>query len=514
MTEKDVFMAAVAGLKSRKLGYVGAYLDSKNPGRTYNDNQAMAIVDAVMSKMGVGENPGARLTGPSGGGRKRGEKPEAGKAGSSVRQQRKREGGRGGGAGMPETWAKPGEKDAARPIEKPAQRKPSVRPAAKTSLQRTLDDYRAGKLSKEDLAAKLQERLEGGGSGAAAAATAPAPAPEPAPAQAQAPAPASAPAPAPAPAPAAAPPPAPAPAPEEAADQKLVASPDQITSIFRKKYNDNRKAALDRAKAAARREGKVMPTTAELSPDDLEFLAQDTIDDLSDQFDIDPESAINAINKKFGLKIGTPAPAETAPEEKSPTPVPAEQPPAPQEGKKPAPAAVAQKPPTSRGPLNQIAKTILAGIERDKAARGSAGQFFKLVRDLVKQQVGAGAPGSDIDQAAATAINQQKARTTRNKVGAPASGATAPEKKPGLRPGPSPEGSGSVSQKTGDSGKGQDIASAMKELMDSGLSSAQARAKLIKDKVIKPRPAKKARGKTSSSSEYQEFAQSVRSSMR
>lgn len=108
MSEKDVFMSAVDGLMKRRLGYVGAYLDSKNPGRTYNRNQAMAIVDAVMSKMNVGENPGARLSGPSGGGRQRGKAPEAGKAGASVRQQRKASGGRGGGMGMPETWQRAG----------------------------------------------------------------------------------------------------------------------------------------------------------------------------------------------------------------------------------------------------------------------------------------------------------------------------------------------------------------------------------------------------------------------
>jgi hypothetical protein len=108
MTEKDIFMAAVNGLMSRRLGYVGAYLDSKSPGRTYKKNEAMAIVDAAMSKAEIGENPGARLTGPSGGGRQRGKAPEKGKAGASVRQQRKQPGGRGGGMGMPETWSKSG----------------------------------------------------------------------------------------------------------------------------------------------------------------------------------------------------------------------------------------------------------------------------------------------------------------------------------------------------------------------------------------------------------------------
>ncbi len=64
-------------------------------------------------------------------------------------------------------------------------------------------------------------------------------------------------------------------------------------------------------------------------------------------------------------------------------------------------------------PLDQIAKAVLSGIERDKAARESAGQFFNRVRDLIAKQAGKGA---NVDQAAANAINQQKGRTTRNKT--------------------------------------------------------------------------------------------------
>ena len=77
-----------------------------------------------------------------------------------------------------------------------------------------------------------------------------------------------------------------------------------------------------------------------------------------------------------------------------------------------------QKPSRSKGksPLDQVAKAVLSGIERDKAARESAGQFFNRVRDLIQKQAGRGASKSDVDQAAATAINQQKGRTTRNKA--------------------------------------------------------------------------------------------------
>lgn len=48
MDEADVFMAGVKALTSRDKGYVGAYLDSKNPGRRYQENEAMAITDQVM----------------------------------------------------------------------------------------------------------------------------------------------------------------------------------------------------------------------------------------------------------------------------------------------------------------------------------------------------------------------------------------------------------------------------------------------------------------------------------
>lgn len=60
--EADVFMAGVRALTSRDKGYVGAYLDSKNPGRRYQDNEAMAIVDQVMKNLGIGSHPGNRLT--------------------------------------------------------------------------------------------------------------------------------------------------------------------------------------------------------------------------------------------------------------------------------------------------------------------------------------------------------------------------------------------------------------------------------------------------------------------
>ena len=116
-SEKDVFMAAVNSLMKRGHGYVGAYLDGQNPGRTYKENEAMAIADAVMTKAGVGSHPGERLSSDEEGGDKeeRAQKRESagprerGPKAMSVRQQRKQPGGRGKDAmGMPETWARSG----------------------------------------------------------------------------------------------------------------------------------------------------------------------------------------------------------------------------------------------------------------------------------------------------------------------------------------------------------------------------------------------------------------------
>ena len=433
-------------------------------------------------------------------------------------------------------------------------------------------------------------------------------------------------------------------APEPEDEAKPGIPPDQITNLFRAKYNQNKKDALERAKAAARKAGQLAPKTAKLTPDDLEYIAQETADDLGTDLD----TATKAINEKFGLNIGGPQqqPEESAapeaptaaPEPEAPsrrevtskggfkapaqqagrkggggfTPSPKElravkekvakstpeqiikefkqgtlfpaglttetsatnpleggsaatpeQTPAPEAGgqeppeaekagaagqqsmfkmgtlqprsgkgfgsnvaetaqptgekatqrsirglgpsagkfnttrekkagdelltqnlksygftpkqvkeiqksglteqerqqitsrrgkeqevkesqrKAPEPAeqpglltdegsakdftksGPANKPPTSsqktstakgKSPLDQVAKAVLSGLERDKAARESAGQFFNRVRDLIQKQAGQGASKSDVDQAAAKAINQQKGRKTRNKT--------------------------------------------------------------------------------------------------
>jgi hypothetical protein len=171
-------MAAVKSLTNRGHGYVGAYLDSKNPGRRYTDNQAKAIADAVMTKAGVGDHPGARLTketdddvradkaadraakrasaGPS----------EPGKKAQSIRQQRKQPGekdaqGRlikvGGryddALGMPETWARSGRGVDEKTVEaRKKEGQPEVEPGElKNDVEVDVDNKRGTKDSKPEV---------------------------------------------------------------------------------------------------------------------------------------------------------------------------------------------------------------------------------------------------------------------------------------------------------------------------------------------------------------------------
>ena len=733
MDEADVFMAGVKALTSRDKGYVGAYLDSKNPGRRYQENEAMAITDQVMKNMGIGSHPGNRLTREKDEEGKAKRKEEAtarggfgpkqapGKKAMSVRQQRK-EGKREGsgtpvespdreGLGQPETgprseWqntlqdrmeGKATTADVVEAFQKEKQSRLSQSPEAQAKreekqrdrqadLRRSIaedkglrdqeaatagpepetegptraiegrikqdlgnsfksqyDTFRKGLIDAEKRKSKgawdpskekyiqpdesqlrdlidlaVEDTQEKHGNIDAESAKSQLrdylvntlgvdPYEEEIPA-----------------------------APEPEAEASI--PPDQITNLFRAKYNQNKKDALERAKAAARKAGQLAPKTAELTSDDLEYIAQETADDLG----TDLNTATEAINKKFGLNIGGPQqqPAEGAAAPEAPTAAPEpEAPPSrevtskggfkaprqaarggggtgftpspkelravkekvakstpeqiikefkqgtlfpaglttetsatnPLEGgsaatpeQAPTPEAGGQEPPEAekaggpgqqsmfkrgtlqprsgkgfgsnvdnpgedkttqrsirglgpsagkfdttrekkagdelltqnlksygfrpkqvkeiqksglteqerqqitgrrdkeqevkesqrkapepaeqpglldeegkaqdftksgpqsptgstkkkqgRSPLDQVAKAVLSGLERDKAARESAGQFFNRVRDLISKQAEQGASKSDIDQAAAKAINQQKGRKTRNKT--------------------------------------------------------------------------------------------------
>lgn len=369
MTEKDIFMAAVNGLMTRKLGYVGAYLDSKNPGRTYNQAQAYKIADAVMSKMGIGEHPGARLTGPSGGGRQRGKAQEPGKAGASVRQQRKQEGGRGGGFGMPETWAKPGEKAPSRPVEKPEPKAPKSTPAPQNEIQRVLEQIKSGKMSKEELADLLQKRREGGkateaaplpGSEAAAQKdkaieAAKKETPKPAPAKVQA-----------KPAPEPKPEPEPAalePLEAETGQTQLRATDEQITNTFRQKYNEYLNSAFEQAKYDARKFKRVAPEKSQikLSDEEIADAAQEAIDDIAEKSQIDKNKAIEAINRKFKLNIAPLEEEKPQPEQKQAT---KEAPQAPEPEPQEAPSNE-QKTPSEEGGKMRPSEEQVTGLFRN-----------------------------------------------------------------------------------------------------------------------------------------------------
>jgi hypothetical protein len=164
--EADVFMAGVKSLMSRGHGYVGAYLDSKNPNRTYTKNEAMAIADAVMSQENIGEHPKARMTRDktdegkaarkeANKARGFGPKQAPGAKAMPVGQQRKQPGGRGKGTGSP---ADPGDRT-------PDERKNFVvgQKGPVSEWQNVLEEWKGGKATTKDVLdafrSKYQSRL-------------------------------------------------------------------------------------------------------------------------------------------------------------------------------------------------------------------------------------------------------------------------------------------------------------------------------------------------------------------
>lgn len=538
MDEADVFMAGVKALTSRDKGYVGAYLDSKNPGRIYQKNEAMAITDQVMKDAGIGSHPGNRLTR---------EKDEEGKA------KRKEENISRGGFG-------PKQAPGAKAMSVRQQRKQGKRPSTgqpveetdregiadretgpRSEWQNTLRDRMEGKATTADVLEEFQKQYQSRLSQSPQAQAkrdqktkerqqkmrdqiseqkgledqeAAAAGPEP-----------------------------------ETEEMRISADPVAIGNKFKELVQDNIKANIP------------------VDKNSLEGMIQETIEIMEDDFDVDPEEARAAIFRRFNNKLidgrkiefdpssapEKPAPAGTedaAPEtEEAPAPAPEPRDKAeivkevkkkisestpeqlkeqfkqgtlfpsglvtdtadtnPLEGGSSAPSPESSGPsdqedrgqqgslldeegkakefeksspkpfgsqralekrkekiakkgideelksirkgqevqermansPAGRreaeiaekgqqvleetqkssqakdkSPLDQMAKAVLSGIKRDKAARESAGQFFNRVRDLIKKQAGRGASKSDVDQAAAKAINQQKGRTTRNKA--------------------------------------------------------------------------------------------------
>lgn len=439
MDEKDVFMAGVKALTSRSKGYVGAYLDSKNPGRTYTDNQAKAITDKVMTEAGIGSHPGARLTKSTGEDKdkrkedraqrraasKYGPQMEPGKGAKSVRQQRKE--GKREAVGMPETWAPEGTggMGAASPVEKPA-KEPTPEKGGKvepSAWQNVLRDRMEGKASTADVVEAFRKENQSKLPKAPGGAAAPAPG-KPAGAGAAKPAepeedeqdlepeeeiksPISAsvlgdtfksklkqdmkttgfrtgnelsyithlskndpdgliqlladsaneleqsgkytregdmqtladqintrfarylggfrfeaddfgkppeaeaqpqpkaeaqPQPQPQPQPEAQPQPQPQPE-AEAEPEKLPAPGKLVADTFRRKYNETKKQLQERELAASRKERRVANRNVQVSPDDLDYLLTETVDDLSGEYDIDYETAKGIVSRQFGVSF-------------------------------------------------------------------------------------------------------------------------------------------------------------------------------------------------------------------
>lgn len=600
-SEKDVFMAAVNSLMKRGHGYVGAYLDGQNPGRTYKENEAMAIADAVMTKAGVGSHPGERLSPDEEGGDKeeRAQKRESagprerGPKAMSVRQQRKQPGGRGKDAmGMPETWArsgtgvdetttrqrredgqepiKPGdiksdvevdEQKGTKPSRPETKKKPEPKPVPKREggidpsspvqrrikelgkpaeptpeQQEKIDALMAAKddMDPAEWAKSLQEmfdlvkssggrqreelrdyidRLAGKGKREAA--------PLPGSAKAQArdtdiekgkqqeqekqqlrqekaqqkreeiarketrereieedkaiseetPADLE--------------------GPEQEADTGAKASPEQAVNLFRAKFIQQKKDALARAQQVARKEGKIMPRSVDLTDDDLQFVAEDTLEELSQEFDVDKKSAIDAINKKFGLNIALPE-EEGAPGESQQAPAPSEQQPEPeppsQEQEAPAPTREAlpeerlgrkSKPATS-GKGFGAQKKIAESAIRKKGERVLAD--VQKANELQRRM-----------ENSPLAQEEEMGDFIRNKLPDILAKFTPQEKKR----------------------KSSDNKSRIKELMNEGMSSSQALAQIRKETGVKPKSkAPKLGKKTSDNSEYGRFAEAVRQVVR
>jgi uncharacterized protein YoaH (UPF0181 family) len=599
-SEKDVFMAAVNSLMKRGHGYVGAYLDGQNPGRTYKENEAMAIADAVMTKAGVGSHPGERLSPDEEGGDKeeRAQKRESagprerGPKAMSVRQQRKQPGGRGKDAmGMPETWARSGtgvdeittrqrREDGQEPIKpgdiksdvevdkqkgtKPSRpetkKKPEPKPVPKreggidpsspvqrrikelgkpveptSEQQEKIDALMAAKddMDPAEWAKSLQEmfdlvkssggrqreelrdyidRLAGKGKREAA--------PLPGSAKAQArdtaiekgkqqeqekqqlrqekaqqkreeiarkearereieedraiseetPADLE--------------------GPEQEADTGIKASPEQAVNLFRAKFIQQKKDALARAQQVARKKGEIMPRSVDLTDDDLQFVAEDTLEELSQEFDVDKKSAIEAINKKFGLNIALPE--EEAPGESQQAPAPSEQQPEPeppsQEQEAPAPTREAlpeerlgrkSKPATSGkgfGAQKKIAESAIR--KRGERVLADVQKANELQRRMENSPL---------------AQEEEMGDFIRNKLPDILAKFTPQEKKK----------------------KSSDNKDRMKELMNEGMSSSQALAQIRKETGVKPKSkAPKLGKKTSDNSEYGRFAEAVRQVVR
>jgi hypothetical protein len=310
--EKDVFMSAVKSLMGRGHGYVGAYLDSKDPGRRYTEPQAMKIADEVMSKAGIGSNPGARLT-PA----KDDDEREARKGDRAQRREARKS----GPEPAPAQKAKPvgqqrkeGKRTGTDPVAEDDTRRAGIGEPATgpvSGWQKTLEDRMEGKATTSDVLAAFQKqyqsRIRGGAAKPAeegdktSRAKPPTEAAKPTPTteESKAPAPveeAKAPE-------TAAPAPAEEPGSPEETD-RVAAPPDMVANTYRKKFNDAKKQLLQQEVALARKERRVAnPKVAVPSQDDIDYMVEETVEDLADRFDIDYDAASDIIRKQFRIEV-------------------------------------------------------------------------------------------------------------------------------------------------------------------------------------------------------------------
>jgi hypothetical protein len=279
MDEADVFMSGVKSLMNRGHGYVGAYLDSKNPGRRYEKNQAMAITDKVMTDEGIGEHPGARLTRP----KVKDEDGNIDKEATKEAKAKRKEANAGRGFGPQQA---PG--PSAKPVGQ--QRKEGKRESTGQALedsrrdgvgdkdtgpvsewQNTLKSRLEGEATTQDVLSAFQKQYQsqiGGKKKAAPGGAAPSPSGAPGSA-AQPPAEESA-------------------TPEEETEETGKPSADGVTisSKFKELVEDNIKSNL--------------PSTDKNA---LESSIQEAIEILEDDYDVDPEVARAAIFRRFNNKL-------------------------------------------------------------------------------------------------------------------------------------------------------------------------------------------------------------------
>ena len=392
--EADVFMAGVKSLMNRGHGYVGAYLDSKNPGRRYEKNQAMAITDKVMTDEGIGEHPGARLTRP----KVEDEEGNIDKEATKEARDKRKEANAGRGSGpqqAPGPSAKPvgqqrkeGKRESTgQPLED-SRRDTKVgkrEPGPASEWQNTLESRMKGEASTQDVLSAFQKQYqskiktapEGGGGK---------PAQPPAGGGGQPPAGGDQPP---------AQPPAgdggQPPAEETETLGKPLADDVTVSSKFKELIEDNIKSNL--------------PSTDKNA---LEGSIQEAIEILEDEYDVDPEAARAAIFRRFNNKliggrkvVFDPSSAPERPGQKESAPGPGKQ-----EAAGPAPAAPAPVEQESAGPApgqqeaNAPAPAARQPLPEERLGRGgrSGGnkppgftpEIGKQATDAIRQAVSEG----------------------------------------------------------------------------------------------------------------------------